>query len=310
MAMLILAFRQGMLYLREISTSVAGLYDDSLFSGDIFEFLNLKENISSANYETGVSPLKLSVDLENVSFTYPGSEIPALKRVSLTVKKGEIIAVVGHNGAGKSTLVKLLCRLYEAESGVIRYDGKDIRSLNPEEYKKNFSVIFQDFMLYNLPAGENIRLGNIHSEDGNKSIEEMAKLTGIHGLLSKLPSGYDTVIGNLFDHSRELSVGEWQKIALARALFRDSSILILDEPSGALDTDSEYEIFSKFRELVGDRTVILISHRFTNIKLADRIVVLEQGSVAEEGTHSELLKAKGLYYSMYTKQAGRFSDEK
>jgi ATP-binding cassette subfamily B protein len=161
-------------------------------------------------------------------------------------------------------------------------------------------------MLYNLSAGENIRLGNAGKTDPKKEIISAASLTGVDELISSLPKGYDTVIGNLFDDSRELSWGEWQKIALARALFRDAPVLILDEPSSALDAETEYEIFSRFREIVRGKTSILISHRFTNVKLADRIIVLNKGVVEENGTHNELMTKKGLYYNMYVKQSSRF----
>jgi ATP-binding cassette, subfamily B, bacterial len=162
-------------------------------------------------------------------------------------------------------------------------------------------------MLYNLTAGENIRMGNIHEKDPDTRIEASASATGIHKLISNLPDGYNTAIGNLFDDSRELSWGEWQKIALARALFRDAPVLILDEPSSALDADTEYDIFSRFREIVKGRTSILISHRFTNVRLADRIIVLDNGAIVETGTHEELMKRGGIYFTMYSKQSNRFN---
>jgi ABC-type multidrug transport system fused ATPase/permease subunit len=178
--------------------------------------------------------------------------------------------------------------------------------MDPEKYRKLISVIFQDFMLYNLEAGENIRLGNIDEENPGEKVKSAARASGVHDLINSLPDGYSTAIGNLFDDSRELSWGEWQKLALSRALFRDAPLLILDEPSSSLDADTEYDIFSHFREIVKGRTSILISHRFTNVSLADRIIVLDKGAVAESGTHEELIKKKGIYFSMYTKQTGRF----
>ena len=178
--------------------------------------------------------------------------------------------------------------------------------MDPDEYRKFFSVVFQDFMLYNLSAGENIRMGNIETKDSGGKIKEAASSAGVDDLLNNLPRGYDTVIGTLFDDSRELSWGEWQKIALARALFREAPVLILDEPSSSLDADTEYEIFSKFREIVNGRTSILITHRFTNVTLADRIIVLENGAIAETGTHDELMIKRGRYYDMFTKQTNRF----
>ena len=306
MAMFLLAFRQGMIYVKDLFGSLAGLYEDSLFIGDTFEFLNLKEKVIAFEPVITPSALKKSISAQNLSFTYPGNSFSTINNVSFEIKKGEIIALVGPNGAGKSTLVRLLCRLYDPDSGAIEYDGGDIRNIDPEEYRKHFSVVFQDFMLYNLSAGENIRMGNIDEKNPIARIKESATNTGVHELIDKLDNGYDTVIGNLFDDSRELSWGEWQKIALARALFRDASVLILDEPSSALDADTEYDIFSRFREIVKGRTSILISHRFTNVSLADRIIVLDKGSIAESGTHDELIKNGGIYFKMFTKQSSRF----
>ena len=306
MAMFLLAFRQGMVYIKDLFGALAGLYEDSLFVGDTFEFLNLKENVTGVEPLVVSKPLKKKIVVDNLSFTYPGNTISTISNVSFEIKKGEIIALVGPNGAGKSTLVRLLCRLYDPDSGKIKYDENDIRNIDPEEYRKHFSVVFQDFMLYNLSAGENIRMGNIDEANPEKRVIASATTTGIHELIKNLPNGYETVIGNLFDDSRELSWGEWQKIALARALFRAAPLLILDEPSSALDADTEFDIFNRFREIVKGRTSILISHRFTNVSLADRIIVLDKGSVAETGTHDELMKKGGMYYTMFTKQSSRF----
>ena len=307
MAMYLLAFRQGMIYIKDLFGSLAGLYEDSLFIGDTFEFLNLEEKVTATEPVVVPAPLKKNIIVKNISFTYPGNRHSTINDVSFEIKKGEIIALVGANGAGKSTLVRLLCRLYDPDSGSVRYDESDIRNIDPVEYRKFFSVVFQDFMLYNLTAGENIRMGNVDEENPEGRIKSSAATTGVHELIDNLPNGYDTVIGTLFDDSRELSWGEWQKIALARALFRDAPVLILDEPSSALDADTEYDIFSRFREIVKGRTSILISHRFTNVSLADRIIVLDKGAVAETGTHDELMKRGGIYYTMFTKQNSRFT---
>jgi ATP-binding cassette subfamily B protein len=306
MAMFLLAFRQGMVYIRELLGSIGGLYEDSLFIGDTFEFLNLKEKIVAVPPEIVPSGLNKSIEVENLSFKYPGNTETTINNVSFSVKKGEIIALVGPNGAGKSTLAKLLCRLYDPDSGSVKLDGADIRNMDPDKYRKLLSVVFQDFMLYNLEAGENIRLGNIDEQNPGEKVKSAAGISGMHDLINNLPDGYSTSIGNLFDDSRELSWGEWQKLALSRALFRDAPILILDEPSSSLDADTEYDIFSRFREIVRGRTSILISHRFTNVSLADRIIVLDKGAIAESGTHEELMKKKGMYFSMYTKQTSRF----
>ncbi len=306
MAMFLLAFRQGMTYLKDLLGSMAGLYEDSLFIGDTFEFLNLKENVKAIDPVIIPSDLKKNISLENISFTYPGNSQRTISNVSFEIRKGEIIALVGPNGAGKSTLVRLLCRLYDPDSGTVKYDDSDIRNIDPEQYRKLFSVVFQDFMLYNLSAGENIMMGKSDEKYSEEKIISAAKAAGVHEMINSLPKSYTTVIGNLFDDSRELSWGEWQKIALARALYRDAPVLILDEPSSALDADSEFDIFSRFREIVKGRTSILISHRFTNVSLADRIIVLDKGMVAETGTHDELMKRGGIYYTMFTKQSSRF----
>ena len=306
MAMFLVAFRQGMIYIKDLFGSLAGLYEDGLFIGDTFEFLNLKENITAKEPVSVPLSLKKNIIVENLSFKYPGNNLSTINNVSFEIKKGEIIALVGPNGAGKSTLVRLLCRLYDPDSGAVKYDGNNIRNMDPEEYRKLFSVVFQDFMLYNLTAEENIRMGNIDVLKSDEKIKSAAVTSGVHSLIDNLPDGYNTVIGNLFDDSRELSWGEWQKIALARALFREAPVLILDEPSSALDADTEYDIFSRFREIVKGRTSILISHRFTNVSLSDRIIVLDKGAIAETGTHDELMKRGGMYYTMFTKQSSRF----
>ena len=315
MAMFLLAFRQGMAYIKDLFGSVAGLYEDGLFIGNTFEFLDLEEKVVAEAPVVAAASLENEISVEGLSFTYPGNQSPAVDNVSFKIGKGEIIAIAGPNGAGKSTLVRLLTRLYDPDSGCVKYDGTNVRNMDPDKYRKNFSVVFQDFMLYNLTAGENIRMGNVEEEikeikeseeERNERIRESASEAGVDELISSLPGGYDTTIGNLFDDSRELSWGEWQKIALARALFRDAPVLILDEPSSALDAGTEYEIFRKFRQIVRGRTCILISHRFTNVALADRIIVLDKGAVTESGTHDELMSNKGIYFSMYMKQAERF----
>lgn len=305
MSMGILAFRQGMVYLRDIFGSLSGLYEDYLFVGDTFDFLDLQENIVAEEPVETIGNLKDGIVVKNLTFSYPQSEKVAIKNVSFEIKKGEVVALVGANGAGKSTMVRLLSRLYDSDSGAILWDGVDIKHFEPKDYRKMLSVVCQDFMLYNMSIGENIMMGDVEHPFDIEKIENSAKATGIYDLVESMPKGFDTVIGTLFDDSRELSWGEWQKIAMSRALYNDAPFLILDEPSSSLDADTEYEIFSRFKEIVKGRTAIVISHRFSNIILADKIVVLDKGEVVEVGSHDELMARQGAYFSMYTKQTSR-----
>jgi ATP-binding cassette subfamily B protein len=306
MAMFLMAFRQGMVYIKDLLGSLAGLYEDGLFIGDTFDFLNLREKIEALEPVSEPVPLKSTLAAEHLSFTYPGNNVKTIDDIDFEITRGEVIAIVGANGAGKSTLARLLCRLYDPDKGAVKYDGTDIKHFDPDKYRQLFSIVFQDFMLYNLTAGENIRMGNIDEVNSVEKIMRAARDAGASDMIEKLPNSYDTLIGNLFEDSRELSWGEWQKIAMARALYRDAPVLILDEPTSSLDADTEYEIFSRFREIVKGRTAILISHRFTNVTLADRILVLDRGKIVESGSHAELIEKDGIYCSMYKKQCSRF----
>ena len=306
LAMFLLAFRMGMTYIKQILGATAGLYEDSLFISDVFEFLDLKEKVVVMPPIIDVDRFRSNIRIENLYFRYPSSGNDVLRGIDIKINKGETVALVGANGAGKTTLVRLLCRLYDPQAGKILIDGNDIRNIDPEKYRRFFSVVFQDFMLYNLSAGDNIRAGDIFSEKDKERMHQSAVKAGIHDLLNGLPRKYDTVIGRLFDDSRELSWGEWQKIALARALYRDSEILILDEPTSALDANAEYEIFTRFSELAAGRTCILISHRLANVSIADRIIVIDRGRVIETGSHTELVKARGTYSKLYRQQKGMY----
>jgi ATP-binding cassette subfamily B protein len=306
MSMYILAFRQGMTYLKDVFGSLSGLYEDSLFVGDTFEFLDLEENIKAEEPIVKTISFNNKISLENVSFKYPGNNNNIIDNISLEINKGEVVAFVGPNGAGKSTLVRLLCRLYDTTKGEIKWDNINIRSFEPTFYREHLSVIFQDFMLYNMSGEDNIMMGDIGKKPNFDKIIESTSNTGLNHLIDSLPNGYKTVIGTLFDDSRELSWGEWQKLALSRALYREAPLLILDEPSSSLDANTEYEIFSRFREIIKGRTAILISHRFINLSLVDRIFVLDKGKIVESGSHKELLAINGLYRTMYEKQTNRF----
>ena len=301
MAMYLVAFRQAMVYLRDAVSGVSGVAENGIFLKDLFLFLDLEEEKKPESLPAAIPPFD-NIELRDLTFTYPGSNVPALQNVSLKIVRGEKVAVVGPNGSGKTTLAKLLCGLYDPDSGSVMLGGKDAGIIDRDEYRKLFSVVFQDFMLYYLTAGENIKLGDASAPDDMVRVREAAAKAGIADLLEKLPEGYDTMLGHHTEGGRELSWGEWQKIAIARALYRDAPILILDEPSSSLDADSEYEIFSRLEEISGGRTCILISHRLANVRDADRIVVLERGRVTETGTHDELMAAGGRYYDMFTRQ--------
>ncbi|HTN70792.1 MAG TPA: ATP-binding cassette domain-containing protein, partial [Methylomirabilota bacterium] len=227
----------------------------------------------------------------------------AVRDIHLSIRPGEKIALVGPNGAGKTTLIKLLSRLYDPTEGVILIDGIDIRELDPVDLRQRIGVIFQDFVRYHVPARENIGFGQIEKLDGMEQIIESARKSGAHPIIENLPDGYETMLGRWFHGGHELSLGQWQKIALARAFMRDAEILVLDEPTASLDAATEYEIFRHFQELTVGKMAILISHRFSTVRMADRIVVIQEGHIAEIGSHDELLGQEGIYAHLFSMQA-------
>ena len=250
-------------------------------------------------------PVALSrgIEFRGVGFRYPEREDWALRHIDLSIRPGEKIALVGPNGAGKTTLIKLLSRLYDPTEGAILIDGIDIRELDPLDLRQRIGVIFQDFVRYHLPASENIGFGQIEALDRLDRIIESARKSGAHSIIESLPDGYQTMLGRWFHGGHELSVGQWQKIALARAFMRDAEILVLDEPTASLDAETEYEIFRHFQELTDGKMAILISHRFSTVRMADRIVVIQEGRIAEIGTHQELLRREGIYAHLFSMQA-------
>ncbi len=305
LAMYILAFRQALVYLRDAVSGYTGLAESQLFLKDLFQFLDIESDMPHNEKPSGIK-LTENILVENLTFTYPGSDSPALENISLKIDKGERIAIVGPNGSGKTTLVKLLCRLYDPDSGRIKLDGHNIDTFDPDEYRRLFSVVFQDFMLYYMTAGENIRLADMAGSDNQERLRSAAAKAGIASFLESLPQGYETMLGHHTEGSRELSWGEWQKIAIARAMYREAPVLILDEPSSSLDADSEYEIFSDLDRIIEGRTCIFISHRLANVREADRIIVLDKGRIVEQGPHDELMSAGGRYYSMFTRQKSMY----
>jgi ATP-binding cassette, subfamily B, bacterial len=285
----------------------ADLYEQCLFLQDLFTFLEMQPNVvSGPTARSFPRPIRSGFRFEGVGFRYPGSETWALRDVSFQLGSGERIALVGENGAGKTTLVKLLARLYEPTEGRILLDDVDLREYDVAQLRRAIGVIFQDFVRYNLVAGENVGVGRIDAVDDRALIEESARKSLAHDVVNRLERGYDHMLGRMFDGGANLSGGEWQKIALARAYMRDAQVLILDEPTAALDARAEYEVFQRFSELTRDRMAVLISHRFSTVRMADRILVLEGGRLIEQGSHEALLGQGGIYAELFSLQAAGY----
>lgn len=247
--------------------------------------------------------IKKGIVFENVSFSYPGSSKLSLKHINLHIRPGEKVAVVGENGAGKSTLALLLLGLFQPTEGRILIDGLDLRDINPTSWREKATAIFQNFVKFQLSAEENIAFGNLLNRDDKMSLKKSAHLSGIHDVLNKLPHGYQTLLGKAYESSKDLSGGEWQKVAIARAYFREAEILVLDEPTASLDAQSEYDVYKQFSNVSKGKTAMLISHRLGSVKLADKIYYLQLGELVEEGSHEELMLEQGQYSSMYQMQA-------
>jgi ATP-binding cassette subfamily B protein len=298
------AVQRGQSYLNQFVTSIAALYENNLFISNLHEFLALKPKITEVAQPKSVArPLQSGIVFQDVSFHYPGSDRAVLDRVTFRIRSGEHIALVGENGSGKTTLVKLLSRLYDPTGGVITFDGRDIRELSLRELRQRITVVFQDYAQYHLTAKENIWFGNVELPPKQDHIVTAARQAGADEAISKLRAGYDTVLGKRFEDGEELSVGEWQKLALARAFIRNAEIIVLDEPTSALDPRAEYELFKKFHELAKGRTAILISHRLSTVRMADSIYVLENGKIMESGTHDQLVSDGGNYANLFETQA-------
>src|SRR5512135_2271445 len=304
MTMYLSIFRSSQNVFQTLFFGLSDLYENALFMSNLFAFLELKPQMPVAAQPVALpAKLECGIEFRNVSFRYPDREEYALRDVSITIKPGEKIALVGANGAGKTTFVKLLTRLYDPSEGQVLIDGIDLREVDPKDLQKRIGVIFQDFVRYFLPARENVGFGQIDQLDDQARIIDSAKRSGAHETLSALPQGYETMLGKWFERGNDLSGGEWQKVALGRAFMREAEVLVLDEPTAALDALNEYAIFQRFRELTDNKIALLISHRFSTVRMADRIVVLEDGHIIETGTHAELLALGGEYAKLFTIQA-------
>ncbi len=301
------AFQRGQGYLRELLNGLAGLYEDGLFLHDLNEFLDLPVEVGDPETPRPVPrPLRRGIEVRGVGFRYPAGRRPVLEGIDLALGPDEILALVGRNGAGKTTLVKLLCRLYDPTSGSIAWDGVDLRELRRADLRRQISVVFQDFARYQLTARENIGFGALEPAAAEAEVAAAARHAGLEAAIADLPDGYDTVLGTWFEGAVELSLGQWQKIALARAFLRDAQLVILDEPTGSLDAEAEEALIADFRRLVHGRAALLISHRLSTVRLAHRIVVLDGGRIVEEGDHRSLLGAGGLYARLFDAQAASF----
>lgn len=307
MVMYFQAFQRGLGYLRGLLGGVADLYEDNLFLSNLFEFLDLKPKVKEPLHpQPFPRPVKKGIIFDHLSFHYPTGNRKVLKDISLSIEPGEVVALVGENGSGKTTLIKLLCRLYDPVEGAITIDGIDLRQFATKELRREISVIFQDYAHYHMTARENIWFGNINLPPEHNRIVSSAKHAGADDLITSLPKGYETILGKWFEEGEELSIGEWQKVALARAFFRNAQVIVLDEPTSAMDAKSEYEVFKHFHQLLKNRAAILISHRFSTVRMADRIFVFEDGRIVESGTHERLIQLGGKYAHLFEKQAQHY----
>lgn len=311
MTLYIAVFRQGQGAFQAILTSIGSMYEDALFMSNLFLYLDIPTSGETPRLSPPLSPTRgptQRLELRHVSFRYPGRKEWALQDINLVLEPGEKLGLVGENGAGKSTLVKLLLRLYEPTEGEILYGGVDLRDMDPEDLRSRIGAVFQDFVRYQFNAAENIGLGEVRHLQDRARIEAAAEKGGAAGVIDALPQKYDTVLGGWFESGQELSSGQWQKLAVARAFMRDAEILILDEPTAAIDAEAEHELFRRFQALAADRTAIIISHRFSTVRIADRIAVLHGGQMVELGSHAQLVEQDGRYAHLFRLQAQGYLD--
>lgn len=308
LVLFLMVFMRGQGAIVALKTSLAALFDDNLYLRALFEFLDLRGRVSDPDHPVPVQHAQ-SLVVDAVSFTYPGTDTPVLDAVSLTVKRGAMVAIVGANGSGKSTLIKLICRLYDPDVGAIRWGGHDIREHARADYRRRIGTLYQDFVSYDTTLRENIRYGDIGLQRDSTRISDAAHAALVDDFARRLDDGYETHLGRVLEEGHELSVGQWQRLALARALVSDSDLLILDEPTSAMDPDAEARLFGNFREMLGGRSALVISHRLSIVRGADYIYVMRDGRIVEEGTHDELMARRGGYHDLFMAQAQAYRVE-
>jgi len=295
------------LNLQSIFSTFSGIADQALFLSDLIDFLELKPRM---RLDIGglvcPRPIRSGIEFRNVSFVYPGTQRAILQNLNLRFDRGERLALIGENGQGKTTLVKLLTRLYDPTAGAIYLDGVDLREYDLDDFTSQVAIIFQDFVRYDMTALENIGIGRVSKLRNVEEIVAAAQKSGASEVVQRLQAGYQQMLGRRFDGGVDLSGGEWQKVALARAYLRDAQILILDEPTASLDARSEQQVFQQFAELTQNKLSLLISHRFSTVRMVDRIVVLEGGHIIEEGHHTQLISREGKYAEMFELQASNY----
>jgi len=307
MVLYLQGFQKGLGFLKTFLENGAQMYEDNLFLSQMYDFLKIKPQVLEPEIPLLIPhKIKTSLEFKNVSFFYHNSVKNVINYVNFSIKPGEIVALVGENGSGKSTIVKLLARLYDPQQGNIFLDGQDIKNFKTTDFRKKISVVFQDHIKYQLSARENIFLGDVDRKEDIDRIKQAARQTDVDDKISGFSSGYDTILGKWFKNGEELSIGQWQMMAISRAFFRDAEIVILDEPSSALDPETEMAIFSKLKKLMQGRAALIISHRYSTVKMADKILVLDKGQIIEQGSHAALIKNNGKYAQLYNTQANGY----
>lgn len=300
-------YSRAVISLHSLVRDISGVYENNLFIKELIEFLQLEEEKDIAT-SPKIFPLKNGFEFKDVWFKYPGTDKWILKGISFQIPLKQSVALVGENGAGKTTIVKLLTQLYKPDKGQILFNNKPIQDFEISKYRNLFGVAFQDFARFHFSVEDNIKLGDINKKLSDQEMISMAKRTHIHKKVMSLPKKYKTTLGRWFHEGHEISYGEWQRLAIARALIRDAPVYVLDEPTAALDAKAEYQVFLQFKKHIQNKTALFISHRFSNVKLADKILVLENGKIIQQGTHKELLEKHGRYKQLYNFQAKRYQE--